>query len=188
MLDMTDLSTLKWLIFKWYYDFVVEAVILFASADPVYHPIPYPAETPLSSNLGHLLLEMEIKLHYFSCTMPTCLCHTRSRTLPRAGSAQDLVLPCFFLFSWEMLQRPLSGQEMRAQPLDGPPKSQLAASPGCHPVGQTTASFRERKSSRSASKAFKIQSALSQISSLLVIPTWKPVLQNQCWVPAPTAG
>lgn len=38
---------------------MVEAVILFASPDPVYHPIPYPVEIPLSSNLGHLLLEME---------------------------------------------------------------------------------------------------------------------------------
>lgn len=188
MLDMTDLSTLKWLIFKWYYDFVVEAVILFASADPVYHPIPYPAETPLSSNLGHLLLEMERKLHYFSCTMPTCLCHTRSRTLPRAGSAQDLVLPCFFsLFLRNAPASPFwPGNENTAP--GWATQIPAAASPGCHPVGQTTASFRERKSSRSASKAFQIQSALSQISSLLVIPTWKPVLQNQCWVPAPTAG
>lgn len=119
MLDVTDLSTLKWLIFKWYYDFMVEAVILFAFADSVYHPIPYPAETPLRSNLGHLLLEMEIKLHCFTCTMPTCLCHPRSRALPRAGFTQDTVLPWFLLFSWELLQCPLSGQEMRT------PKSHL---------------------------------------------------------------
>lgn len=98
MLDVTDLSTLKWLIFKWYYDFVVEAVIVFAFADSVYHPIPYPAETPLRSHLGHLLLEMEVKLHCFTCTMPTCLCHPRSRALPRAGFTSTWCCPDFCCF------------------------------------------------------------------------------------------
>lgn len=98
MLDMTELSTLKWLIFKWYYDFMVEAVILFAFSDPVYHPIPYPVETAVSSNLGHLLLEMEIKLHYFTCTMPTCLCHTRSVHYPGLVLPRTWCCPAFCCF------------------------------------------------------------------------------------------
>lgn len=77
---------------------MVEAVILFAFSDPVYHPIPYPEETPLSSNLGHLLLEMEIKLCSFTCTIATCFCHTKSHALPRAGFTQDMVLPFFCCF------------------------------------------------------------------------------------------
>lgn len=60
MLDMTDLSTLKLFVFK-YYDFMAETVILFASPSSAHQPIPYLAETPLSSNWGHLLLAMEIK-------------------------------------------------------------------------------------------------------------------------------
>lgn len=73
---------------------MVETAILFASPDPVYQPIPYPADTPLSSNWGHLLLTMEIKLHDFICIMPRCLCHARSCVLHRAGFTQETVLPC----------------------------------------------------------------------------------------------